>query len=640
MTKFVPSCGTLLYLTMSVSAVVAQPQVNAAINAADYTPTLAPGSIAAVFGTDLAPAPAYPSGVPLPLILNSVSVTINGKAAPLFYISALQINFQVPFETVPGIATLQVDNGGQVSNSLQCVIASSALAIFQAGPGYAVVQNIDKSTNSPTQAAARGSVIVVYITGIGPTDNPVFDGAAAPGSPPAKFKGISSATIGDVDAPVQFIGMTPGSVGLAQANLVVPDLPTGTYPMWISLNNVQSVSALVSVKGSGTAFPVAGLLKLMSSFSLPGVGPTQVPGISGVVNNSVAWFHNTLYVCAPSDIKVVDVTQAAAPNFLLRMHDPQLFNSAHNCTVNSAVAKPFLLDLIRATSEIAAYDLSNPAAPVKASQVSIPVVPRSVAYDGNFAFFGEDLFTPSGTQVVRTQGNIASVDLTNIANPVPGPVLALNSAHPETNDTNLRPYMLIPTQGVLYVASTTASKNFDNGTGALDIFDITNAKNIQGIGQILVPGSKMLLTLAMDGTELIAMGDTTGYSPGNESPLDFPFHGNVTITMFDITDPRNPKMQGNVIVDSMPPGNVGGPISLGTVPLGKGFFAVTCAGPDPNATGGGGNGSLVIVDARDPQHPAAYTYGTISGLGGLTVANGYLYAAVGSGANIYQVHLP
>jgi uncharacterized protein (TIGR03437 family) len=123
-----------------------------------------------------------------------------------------------------------------------------------------VVQNVDKSTNSPTQAAASGSVIVVYITGIGPTDNPVLDGAAAPGSPPAKFKGTSSATIGDVDAPVQFMGMTPGSVGLAQANLVVPDLPTGTYPMWISLNNVQSVSALVSVKGSGTAFPVAGLL--------------------------------------------------------------------------------------------------------------------------------------------------------------------------------------------------------------------------------------------------------------------------------------------------------------------------------------------------------------------------------------------
>jgi hypothetical protein len=110
--------------------------------------------------------------------------------------------------------------------------------------------------------------------------------------------------------------------------------------------------------------------------------------------------------------------------------------------------------------------------------------------------------------------------------------------------------------------------------------------------------------------------------------------------MFDISDPHNPKMQGNVIVNSMYPGNVGGAVSLGTVSLGKGFYAVTCAAPDLNATGGGGNNSLVIVDARDPQNPVAHTYGTISGLGGLTIANGYLYAAVGSGARIYQVKLP
>jgi hypothetical protein len=99
-------------------------------------------------------------------------------------------------------------------------------------------------------------------------------------------------------------------------------------------------------------------------------------------------------------------------------------------------------------------------------------------------------------------------------------------------------------------------------------------------------------------------------------------------------------MQGNVIQPHMNPGNIGGAISLGAVPIGGGFYAVTCGGPDPNATGGGGNGSLVIVDARDPRNPAAYTYGTISGLGGLSVANGYLYAAVGSGAGIYQIQLP
>ncbi len=67
--------------------------------------------------------------------------------------------------------------------------------------------------------------------------------------------------------------------------------------------------------------------------------------------------------------------------------------------------------------------------------------------------------------------------------------------------------MLVPAHGLLYAASTTASETFDKGTGALDIFDVTSPKNVQGIGQILIPGSKMLITLAVDGTELIAMGD-------------------------------------------------------------------------------------------------------------------------------------
>jgi hypothetical protein len=411
--------------------------------------------------------------------------------------------------------------------------------------------------------------------------------------------------------------------------------------MWISLNGIQSVSALVSVKGStASAFSVIDILKLINSFSLAGVGPTEVPGISGVVDNSVAWFDNTLYVCSPSDIKIVNVTNAAAPTFVERIDDAEFFKTAHNCTVNSSVTTPFLLDLVKETQSIAIYDLAIPAAPVKTTQYSLALVPRSVAYDGNTAFFGEDIFTPSGGVVVGTRGNVVSVNLSNLNAPVSGSLMQSNGSQPETTTTNLRPYMIVPAPGVLYAASTTASETFNPGTAALDVYDVSSPNNIQGIGQILVPGVKILLTLAISGTELLAVGDTTGFSPGKQSPLDFPFTGNVTVTMFDISDPRSPKMQGNVIVTSMNPGNIGGPISLGTVPLGGGFYAVTCSAPDPHATGGGGNNSLVIVDTRDPQNPAAYTYGTISGLGGLSVANGYLYASVGSGASIYQIQLP
>ena len=636
------SLASKLWLLFTVAAVSvwAQPQANAVTNAADYTPTLAPGMIAALFGANMADAPAYPSGSTLPTTLNGVSVTVNGNLSPLFYVSPTQIDFQVPFEVAAGTANLVVTVAGHQSNSLQCVVAPFSLGIFQAGGGYGAIQNPDHAQNSAQKPAASSSVIVVYVTGIGVTDTHVADGAAGPASPPARFAGTPTATIGDADAPVQFVGLTPGFVGLGQANIQVPAVPSGVYPLRISLNGIQSASALVAVKGNGNAFDVADLLKLESSFSLPGVGPTQVPGISGVVANSLAVLGSTLYVCSPADIKLVDVSSPTAPVFLQRITDGQLSNSAHNCTINSSVAKPFLLNLVRVNQSIALYDLSSPAEPVKITQYSLRVVPRSVAYSGSTAFFGEDLFTPSGHQVVRTQGHMVSVDLSNPHAPVSGPLVQFDSAHPETNTTNLKPYMIVPAAGVLYAASTTASQTFDPGTAALDIFDTTDPKNIRGIGQMLVPGSKILLTLTAQGNELLAVGDTTGFSPGNTSPLDFPFTGFVTLTMFDITDPRKPIMQGNVIVNTMRPGNIGGAISMGAVALGSGFYAVSCAAPDLNATGGGGNNSLVIVDARDPGNPRAYTYGTFPGLGGLDVANGYLYAAVGSGANIYKIQLP
>jgi uncharacterized protein (TIGR03437 family) len=621
----------------------AQPQVGAVTNAADYTPTLAPGSLATIFGSGMAPSIASATSTPLPASLNTVTVTVDGRSAPLYYVNPVQINFQIPYNTTAGLAKLIVTNGSQKSSAAQFVVAAYAPGVFQYGTGHGVIQNQDISLNSAANPAAGGSSIIVYLTGIGAPSSQVADGAVAPSSPLAKFTGTATATIGDTDAPVEFIGLTPGSVGLAQANIQVPALPTGDYPLVLSLNGHQNVSAVVSVKGSGNGFQVSNLLKLVSSFSLPGVGQTLVPGISGIVGNSVALFSNTLYVCSPSDIKVVDVTNVAAPNFLVKIADSGLAKSAHNCTVNSAAPQPFLADLVRATQSVAIYDLSNPKSPARKSQNSIGLVPRSVAYSGSTGFFGEDLFSYFGHDVNFTEGDIQSVDFSNPSAPIAGPLVQRSSGHPETDNSNLRPYMIVPAPNLLYAASTTASENFDNGVAALDIFDISNPKNIQGAGQILVPGSKMLLTLAIAGSELLAVGDTRGYSPGNTLPgggSDFPFMGFVTLTMFDMTDPSKPKMQGNVIVNSMQPGNVGGPISLGTISLGGGFYAVTCAAPDLKADGGSGNGSLVIVDARDPQNPRPYTYATLPGLGGLTVANGYLYAAVGSGANIYKIQLP
>lgn len=63
-------------------------------------------SIATIFGTNLASAPADARGASLPRQLAGTSVSVNGVAAPLFYVSPSQINFQLPSngDTTPGVS--------------------------------------------------------------------------------------------------------------------------------------------------------------------------------------------------------------------------------------------------------------------------------------------------------------------------------------------------------------------------------------------------------------------------------------------------------------------------------------------------------------------------------------------------------
>ena len=80
---------------------------------------LAPGSIASLFGSQLAASLAQADTVPLSTNLTSVSVTMNGISAPLFFVSPGQINVQVPWNVLPdgvdtGMATVVVSRGQSV----------------------------------------------------------------------------------------------------------------------------------------------------------------------------------------------------------------------------------------------------------------------------------------------------------------------------------------------------------------------------------------------------------------------------------------------------------------------------------------------------------------------------------------------
>jgi uncharacterized protein (TIGR03437 family) len=222
--------------------------IGAVTNAASFTAnSLSPGSIATIWGTNLATSTAQAGSTPLPIALGLATVTVNGIPAPLIYASSLQINFQIPYRVPVGTANLVVSVGGLSIPPFSTSVQTASPGIFEFGSNRAVAQNPDYSLNNSNNPVAAGSYITAYLTGIGPLDNPVGDGTPAPAAPLSHATSTFSATIGSQNANVIFLGLTPGFVGLAQANITIPSLPSGNYPLVITVNGVASNGPLVTV---------------------------------------------------------------------------------------------------------------------------------------------------------------------------------------------------------------------------------------------------------------------------------------------------------------------------------------------------------------------------------------------------------
>ena len=227
----------------SASTISAGGIVNAATSSAA---PVAPGSLVSIYGTGLAGTTASAPSTPLPTSLNGVSVTVNGAAVPLVYVSPGQINFQLPFDAATGTASATVNSGCGPSSPVTFPVTSAAPYLLLSN-GDAIVQNQDGTFNSASNAAPKGTIVTVYVIGIGPLDKDVATGASTPADLFAARLPYK-ALIGGFDTSVKFLGMTPGFVGLAQANLEIPNLSPGKYPVVITVNGIDSNSATMYVR--------------------------------------------------------------------------------------------------------------------------------------------------------------------------------------------------------------------------------------------------------------------------------------------------------------------------------------------------------------------------------------------------------
>lgn len=238
----------LVEFTGLPSATTPPPSVASVLNGASFgTAAVAPGSLVTVFGNFPGVTTTSAPGLPLPNTLGGASVTINGSPAPLNFVNATQINTQVPWDAALGPATAVVTAGVVASTPFQFTVGATGPGIFTYGANLAVAQNDNYSLNSSSDPAAVGSFIILYMTGGGAVDATIPTGAASPSAPVASVTASSSATIGGKAADVLFLGMAPYFVGIVQADVKIPELSTGTYPVVVTVGGVQSNGAMVSV---------------------------------------------------------------------------------------------------------------------------------------------------------------------------------------------------------------------------------------------------------------------------------------------------------------------------------------------------------------------------------------------------------
>ena len=209
---------------------------NATFEAGD---PVAPGDLAALFGEQLSSSsPQHAASVPLATKLGGTRVMVNGQLAPLFYTSYGQITFQIPYETPPGEAAVQVERDGQSGNTVSVQMLPLAPRLLRLGIGdYGLIVNQDGTFPVPRSLgigghpAHVGDTLVIYAIGLGATDPPVPTGAGAPDAEPLARATITPLTVGfgsrlfnaAKQADPLFAGLTPGFVGLYQINVTVPE---------------------------------------------------------------------------------------------------------------------------------------------------------------------------------------------------------------------------------------------------------------------------------------------------------------------------------------------------------------------------------------------------------------------------------
>jgi uncharacterized protein (TIGR03437 family) len=227
------------------------------VSAASYAPNqpLAPGSFAAIFGSNLSSGLSVSTQLPLNVQLGGTSVLLAGEQVPLLFASNQQVNVVLPYDLpVNSTQQLIVTMGTAISIPQPVVIASAQPAVFSqdgSGSGAAIIAAYQPDgtplpADSPITA---GDVITIYASGLGAVSPPVPAGSPAPASPLSMTTNPITVTVGGMQAQVLFAGLAPMFAQLYQVNFIVPTgVPPGNAVLLLSASGQQSAPVTITLQ--------------------------------------------------------------------------------------------------------------------------------------------------------------------------------------------------------------------------------------------------------------------------------------------------------------------------------------------------------------------------------------------------------
>lgn len=226
-----------------------------------YT-TAAPGAWIEVHGSNLAAdtrswATSDFTGSTAPTMLDGTKVSIAGQNAVLSYISASQINAQVPLTVAPGSQNITVTSPSGTSPAFGITLNAAqpglCQGVFIGGNAY-VAAIVNGTSTYVLPASAPVSGVSFRPARPGETINFFGNGFGPVNPSPAQGQLVSQADqlatpllvfFGQTQATVTYAGYAPGFIGLYQINVVVPDIPdSDLVPVTFALGDFAGAPTL------------------------------------------------------------------------------------------------------------------------------------------------------------------------------------------------------------------------------------------------------------------------------------------------------------------------------------------------------------------------------------------------------------